>query len=768
MLLRPYQERSLDELRSGIASGHRCQILMAGTGSGKTVMGAHLMQAAQAKGKRAAFIVDRIPLIEQASRTFDAFGIDHGIIQAGHWRWRPHATAQICSAQTLARRGFQPFDLAIVDECFLAGTEIATPSGPRPIELVRSGDLVYNAIGVGVVLGTSVKPAKKRRIVTVRLDDGTEIRCTEEHKFFTTESWVPARMLAGKSLIGIEAMPGLWRDHEADGQAERQGKLAGLFGKDVARSKNLLEVLLEEAEKPNALGRVSPKNGEYPNKDRSSSGTARRKREAIYQSAIGVIAKAWRGLGGGVYFQDKNEELGRVSSSLQAGRGKSRKENSDRGGRGEPRHNQEETARREERRAFSVARVVSVQVEERESDHAVYNLHISGHPSYFAGGALVHNCHTCYKATTEYVQRSGAIVVGLTATPFTKGLGKIYSRVVNVVSTNQLVNEGWLVPLKMFAAKEIDMTGAKLNSKGEWDEREIEQRGHKIVGDIVTEWVAKTHQYFSGPAKTIVFSATVDHGRDLCGQFNAAGYRFEQISYRDSDERRAELIREFSKADSDIVGLISCEALAKGFDVPDIRIGVCARPYRKSLSGHIQQLGRVMRPHPGKDFALWLDHAGNLLRFMEDTEEVFENGVSELDDGKLDSAVRKEKTDTEKKQIVCSCGFFLSPHMTSCPACGKERIRLSLVVSAPGEMQEVGAKKANRQFSTAEKRAFYAQLVHYAIHKNYKPGWPANKYRERFGVWPNAHKNVSPMIPDPKTLAWIRHSAIKWAKGRAA
>ena len=45
-------------------------------------------------------------------------------------------------------------------------------------------------------------------------------------------------------------------------------------------------------------------------------------------------------------------------------------------------------------------------------------------------------------------------------------------------------------------------------------------------------------------------------------------------------------------------------------------------------------MGRVMRSHPGKEFGLWLDHSGNYLRFRDDWDDVFENGVQKLDDGR--------------------------------------------------------------------------------------------------------------------------------------
>ena len=228
-------------------------------------------------------------------------------------------------------------------------------------------------------------------------------------------------------------------------------------------------------------------------------------------------------------------------------------------------------------------------------------------------------CHAIRKETAKLIQNMPKLtVLGLTATPFTKGLSKLYTNLVNVTTTDVLTEQGFLVPLKMYAAVAPDMRGAKVVG-GEWADSEIEKRGQAIIGDIVQEWQAKTLLHFGGPVKTICFSATVDHGAELCAQFNAAGHRFEQISYRDgSDDRRRELIAEFRKPDSQITGLVSCEVFTKGFDVPDVLCGISARPYRKSFSSHIQQLGRVLRPANEKSFALWLCHSGNVLRFHVD------------------------------------------------------------------------------------------------------------------------------------------------------
>lgn len=389
---------------------------------------------------------------------------------------------------------------------------------------------------------------------------------------------------------------------------------------------------------------------------------------------------------------------------------------------------------------------------------------------------VVDEAHTAYKSTVQFIEAHPDIVtLGLTATPFAKGLGKIYTNVVNITTTDKLIEEGYLSPLKVYAAKRIDMTGARLKFDGEWNEEDIEKRGIAIIGDVVEGWVQKTVQYFGGPAKTIVFSATVAHGEELCRQFQAAGYNFQQVSYKDgNDDSRRALIEEFRKPDSDIVGLISCEALAKGFDVPDIRVGVSCRPYRKSLSGHIQSLGRVMRPAPGKDFALWLDHSGNYLRFADDMQSFFANGVSDLSNKELDSKVRKDPEEKEANFVCGQCKFLMMPKDLNCPACGWVRPRrVNTIDHEPGELVGVDLKKSTKDEWLKDKETIWRQIVGYAIEA--KGGdmaraekWALAQYRNLYETWPrHAMRNVAPMEPSAQLSRKLKSLAIAYFKGKA-
>jgi superfamily II DNA or RNA helicase len=192
---------------------------------------------------------------------------------------------------------------------------------------------------------------------------------------------------------------------------------------------------------------------------------------------------------------------------------------------------------------------------------------------------IVDECHIARKQTSEFIKNNPNIkVIGLTATPFTKGLGELYTNVVCGSTTSDLVQGKWLAPLKVFIAKEIDMTGAK-KVAGEWSGDEVTERGMKLTGDIVQEWIKKTHEVFGRPRKTIVFCAGVAHGADLVKQFAEHGYNFVSISYKDDDEFKKSAIEDFAKPDTEIHGLIATYILTRGFDVSDVMIGVSARPF---------------------------------------------------------------------------------------------------------------------------------------------------------------------------------------------
>jgi superfamily II DNA or RNA helicase len=103
--LHPHQERALAGVRASWASGHRRQMVQMPTGAGKTKFAAKIIDGALSKGRRIAFVVPRLSLIDQTIAAFAAEGIHCiGVMQGVHPRTNRDAPVQICSIQTVTRR----------------------------------------------------------------------------------------------------------------------------------------------------------------------------------------------------------------------------------------------------------------------------------------------------------------------------------------------------------------------------------------------------------------------------------------------------------------------------------------------------------------------------------------------------------------------------------------------------------------------------------------------------------------------------------------
>lgn len=359
---------------------------------------------------------------------------------------------------------------------------------------------------------------------------------------------------------------------------------------------------------------------------------------------------------------------------------------------------------------------------------------------------VVDESHVQHKSTINLMNaHPDAVKIGLTATPFSRGMSENWDDIVNVIPSRRLIEQGYLVEPTIYAAKAPDDDKLVVDGKGEFSEASATSAGIEIIGDVVGEWERQTREHFGGPVKTIAFSPTVDHGRELCAAFAAAGHNFQQVSYMDkSDEERATKIAEFRSPDSVITGLVSCGVLTRGFDVPDTMVGLSCKPYRKSLSSHMQEIGRIMRPAPGKTKALWLDHAGNMERFGTEMFTIWEYGVGGLlQSEKLDATARKR--DDEVRQRKCAeCGAVMSRNI--CAACGWERPARSEIINKQGEMHAFSSqdtkftpRKGLRSGITDDPRTIWNAALEYTLYYSNNGDDAARKWAYGIfrGVYPD-------------------------------
>ena len=109
MILRDYQRNAVDRVRTVL---DRRPILVAPTGSGKTVMAVALVEELAAP---TLWLAHRKELIDQAASHLQSLGLWCGRIMSGYPS-EPLAKVQVASVQTLVRRTMPPAELIVIDE----------------------------------------------------------------------------------------------------------------------------------------------------------------------------------------------------------------------------------------------------------------------------------------------------------------------------------------------------------------------------------------------------------------------------------------------------------------------------------------------------------------------------------------------------------------------------------------------------------------------------------------------------------------------------
>jgi superfamily II DNA or RNA helicase len=122
--LRGYQQKSFAEVRQHIREGKKRILLVAPTGSGKTVTSSHLIAGAHKKGNEAMFLAHRREIIYQTADKLRDAEIEFNMVLSGHKRSIVHST-YLASIQTLIRREFKDLNVKvlIIDEAHHAVAE---------------------------------------------------------------------------------------------------------------------------------------------------------------------------------------------------------------------------------------------------------------------------------------------------------------------------------------------------------------------------------------------------------------------------------------------------------------------------------------------------------------------------------------------------------------------------------------------------------------------------------------------------------------------
>jgi superfamily II DNA or RNA helicase len=368
---------------------------------------------------------------------------------------------------------------------------------------------------------------------------------------------------------------------------------------------------------------------------------------------------------------------------------------------------------------------------------------------------VIDEVHTLHKAHIRLMEANPGIpVVGLSATPWTKGLGRYFDDLVVGCTTQELVDMGFLVDTRVFAPTIPDLSKVGIRA-GDYIEKQLaETMDTKLLnGDIVDHWLRLGEN-----RQTISFGVNVAHSKHIARQFQEAGISAAHIdgymTAPKAAEERKQILENFRNGKIKI--LSSVGVLTKGFDYPGASCIVMARPTR-SLMLFIQCLGRGIRSFPGKLDCLILDHSGNTLRHGFITDPL----PCELDDGKKkETPLVKPKTEEKLPKVCPVCKFVKPAGLRTCPVCSFTPEKQSDIVHTDEQLVEVKKSKISREM----KQNFYSELLKIQIENNYKAGWVANCFKDRFDIWPRKLLKIPAVDVSIETYNYVQAKKIKYSK----
>jgi superfamily II DNA or RNA helicase len=372
------------------------------------------------------------------------------------------------------------------------------------------------------------------------------------------------------------------------------------------------------------------------------------------------------------------------------------------------------------------------------------------------------------------------LTLGVTATPKRGdgiGLGVehggIFEEMVIGPLVPHLIGMGMLINPQVYACGDPpDMTGLKKNKDGDYNAQEVAERVDKpsITGSAVEHY-----KEICPGARAIVFCANIKHARHVAEQFCDAGFKFALLVGEPemSDAERTAVNK--ALASGELHGACTVDLVSEGYDLPDLQCCIMLRP-TASESLFLQQVGRVMRPSPGKTEAYLLDHVANTGRLVDGQWKVKHGFPASEREWSLEGRSKKKKKAEEEKPIEAKqckkCYHVFEPRLLPladlqviekryswpdgwavgveaskrvvCPQCGTdcgpmprqiEQVdgKLLLIEQAAMAVQAAADKEAESKAKRAEvgKAMTLADFEAIEKQRGYKRGWARRVYDAR-------------------------------------
>jgi DNA repair protein RadD len=348
---------------------------------------------------------------------------------------------------------------------------------------------------------------------------------------------------------------------------------------------------------------------------------------------------------------------------------------------------------------------------------------------------IIDEADVCVSAEWQELFKLAPLRIGMTATPCDgqgKGLGHTYTSLVIAANYSELIQSGRLVDVpeaKCFSPVRPDLTGIR-SSKGDYVQKSLSDRmnDNQMVGDIVKHW-----QLLGEDMPTLVCCVDKAHTVHVCQEFNDNGIAAEYVIDTTDQETREAIFQRTRDGQTKVI--VNCATLTRGFDLPEIGCLVLAKP-TKRLRTYIQMVGRALRAHPSKQYAIVIDHSGAVWDHGWPTMDRFWTLDTEVNAESLNAKANPK----DKPERYCPKCSALIKTGTKCPNpnCGYEKTTVGQPAQmADGTLVPVKHKDTvKKQDSKSNEQKLWCNLLGRFAHSGKTYAQAATVFKKQTGNWP--------------------------------
>jgi DNA repair protein RadD len=316
------------------------------------------------------------------------------------------------------------------------------------------------------------------------------------------------------------------------------------------------------------------------------------------------------------------------------------------------------------------------------------------------------------------------VFIGLTATPWRldgKGLGDQFETMIKGPTVRELIDRGHLSDYVVYAPPVgIDTSSIKTRA-GDFAKDQLAEAVDKptITGNAVAHY-----KKIANGKRAVVAAVSIEHSKHITAEFNAAGVYAVHLDGHEDQNRRDHIMNDFAAGRIQVLSQVGI--INEGVDIPGIEAVISLRP-TKSLSLWLQFIGRALRPAPGKDKAIILDHAGNThLHGLPCDEREWS-----LEGHAKKSGSKKNTLNIQVKQ--CPGCYACHAPADRCPSCGHIYHKQERAVEqVDGELEAVDPKVIRLKRQKEVKQAQTLEdLKELGKQRGYKPGWAHHIWKAR-------------------------------------